>query len=67
MAWVLDLRTQLQIPNSLRDLDIDESSAVALGAKAEANPTGHTNPITLNAKDYEAIFHSALEGNAALK
>jgi len=63
MGWVLRFREDLAIPNSLAELGIDESTATLCAAKAEANPTGHTNPILLTAKDYEGIFRASLKGN----
>jgi len=63
LQWVLSLRKDLSIPDSLAELGIDQATAKLCAAKAEANPTGHTNPIRLTAADYEHIVRSSLAGN----
>ena len=62
LRWVEELAASLQIPTTLRAIGVDESTAVELGIKAEANPTGHTNPIRYTAAEYEAIFRRAVDG-----
>jgi len=61
-CWVDRLLTQLDVPGSLADIGLDPSAVRALGVKAEANATGHTNPIRFTAADYERICHDALRG-----
>ena len=48
---------------SLRDIGLDETTTSDLGVKAEANPTGWTNPIRLTARQYERVYTKALEGH----
>ena len=61
--WVDELSTRLRIPTSLAAIGLDAASAAALGAKAEANPTGWTNPIRFTAREYERIYRKALAGH----
>ena len=61
--WVDSLSEALNIPTSLRSIGLDESSRAALGVKAEANPTGWTNPIRFSAAEYERIYQKALDGH----
>ena len=61
--WVDCLSDNLAIPTTLRAIGLDERSKAALGVKAEANPTGWTNPIRFTAAEYEAIYQKALDGH----
>ena len=65
--WVDSLSTQLNIPASLAAIGLTEASAVSLGAKAEANPTGWTNPIKFTAREYERIYRKSLAGHDRTK
>ena len=61
--WVDALSDELHIPTSLKAIGLDASSTRDLGAKAEANPTGWTNPIRFTAEEYERIYMKALAGH----
>jgi len=61
--WVDRLSAELRIPTSLRAIGLDESTRAELGVKAEANPTGWTNPIRFTAAEYERIYQKSLEGH----
>lgn len=61
--WVQKLSLELNIPKSLRDVGVPEMDNEMLGAiakKAASNPTGFTNPIPMNANDYENILQMAM-------
>lgn len=60
VEWVEELSASLGIPRSLRDIGLDSSTAALCAAKAEANPTGWTNPIRFSASDYEELFRQSL-------
>jgi len=61
--WIDRLSTDFAIPSSLKELGLDETSTRDLGVKAEANPTGWTNPIRFTAAEYERIYAKALAGH----
>ncbi|MDC0032789.1 iron-containing alcohol dehydrogenase [Pelagibacteraceae bacterium] len=62
LQWILDLRKQLAIPHTLKDLninfDFDKLSKMAL-----VDPSTSTNPLDLNEDDMKALYISSFEGN----
>lgn len=62
LAWVLDLRQQLDIPHTLAELDIDEQQKDEIGAMAERDPCAAGNPIAFSAEDYSVILANAVTG-----
>ena len=62
LHWILDLRKQLAIPHTLKDLninfDFDKLSKMAL-----VDPSTSTNPLDLNEDDMKALYISSYEGN----
>ena len=62
LQWILDLRKQLAIPHTLKDLninfDFDKLSKMAL-----VDPSTSTNPLDLNEDDMKALYVSSYEGN----
>ena len=62
LQWILDLRNQLAIPHTLKDLninfDFDKLSKMAL-----VDPSTSTNPVDLNEDDMKALYISSYEGN----
>ena len=61
--WIMDLRSQIGIPNSLSEIDIDATRADEIGAMAVGDPTAASNPITFNAQQYTSIFKDAVNGS----
>ncbi|SDU34488.1 iron-containing alcohol dehydrogenase [Halopseudomonas salegens] len=62
LDWVLDLRQELDIPNTLADIGIDDAQAETLGAMSVKDPSAGTNPIKLDAAQYQQLFLNALQG-----
>jgi len=62
MYWIISLREQLGIPNTLAALDIDESRAKTVAKMAIEDPSSGGNPISFTAEDYELIFKNAVNG-----
>ena len=62
LQWILDLRNQLAIPHTLKDLninfDFDKLSKMAL-----VDPSTSTNPLDLNEDNMKALYISSYEGN----
>jgi alcohol dehydrogenase class IV len=63
MSWVLQLREQLGIPHTLAEIGIDTAQAETVGKMAVADPSAGGNPIGFNAKQYQKIFVSAVNGD----
>ncbi len=62
MYWILSLREQLGIPNTLAALDIDETKAKIVAKMAVEDPSSGGNPISFTAEEYELIFKNAING-----
>ena len=62
LAWVLDLRRAIGIPNTLADIGIDAAEAALIGTQAEADPTAATNPLPFTAEQYAQLLGHAVTG-----
>lgn len=62
LRWVLDIREQLSIPHSLRDLGVELGASAVIGRDAAADPSAATNPIPMDASAYAGLFRSAVLG-----
>ncbi len=60
--WVLELRAQLHIPNTLADIDIDDAHVDTIARMALEDPTASTNPIQFSTADYRDICLNAIRG-----
>ncbi|MDN5204681.1 iron-containing alcohol dehydrogenase [Fulvivirgaceae bacterium BMA10] len=60
--YILDLRNQLNIPHSLKEVDITSDRAKEVGEKAFKDPSTPTNAKPVNARDLENLFMAAFEG-----
>lgn len=62
ISYVLALRRKLNIPHTLKEVDIDDKYAVEIGKKAFDDPSTPTNAKPVNAEDLQNLFLAALEG-----
>lgn len=67
LAWILQLRQDLGIANSLADLGVDESRIAELAVQAERDPSTGGNPRPMAAKDFEPVIRAAIRGDLTLK
>lgn len=66
LAWVLCLRKEIDIPDSLQAIGIDGGDAERIGRMAAGDPSAGGNPIGLTAEDYAVIFRNAVHGRLGL-
>ena len=52
MQWILDLRKNLNIPHTLKDLINDDSNFEKMSLMALKDPSTSSNPIKLDQKDF---------------
>ncbi len=64
--YVLELRKQLNIPNSLKEVDITAEDAVKISEMAFNDPSTPTNAKPVDAQDLQDLFMAAFEGNLDL-
>jgi len=62
LAWIVDLRKSIGIPDNLKTISIDDSRADEIGRMATEDPSSGGNPILLNAAEYAALFTEAVNG-----
>ncbi len=62
MKAVLELREELDVPNTLAGLKVDGAQAAKIAEMAVVDPTAGGNPLELTVEGARAIFDAALEG-----
>ncbi len=63
LTWVIELKKTLNIPHSLKEIDIDLVRATEIGIMAYNDPSAAGNPIAFNSAQYSDIFRAAVNGN----
>jgi hypothetical protein len=63
--WVLDLRTEIGIPHTLREIKVDDKQIDKVAEMAAADPSAGGNPIKVGAAELRQIFVAALDGKLA--
>jgi len=62
LDWVIELRAQLGIPNTLAMINIDDNDSEAVAKMAVADPSAGGNPISFSNDEYQRIFEDAVAG-----
>lgn len=62
LEWVVDLREQVAIPNTLADIGVTESHIGELSEMAAVDPTVGGNPIALNVDDMASLYKACING-----
>ncbi|QIE88235.1 iron-containing alcohol dehydrogenase [Pseudomonas nitroreducens] len=63
LGWVLELRSAVGIPHTLRELGLDGEDAQWVGEQAVADiSSSETNSLPLQAEDYSRIYLNAVNG-----
>ncbi|NMZ57125.1 iron-containing alcohol dehydrogenase [Pseudomonas nitroreducens] len=63
LGWVLELRSAVGIPHTLRELGLDGEDALWIGEQAVADiSSSGTNALPLQAEDYSRIYLNAVNG-----
>jgi alcohol dehydrogenase class IV len=60
--WVLALRAELQIPDKLGGLGVDDSRLDEMSVMAADDPTAATNPIPVGKAEMRQMYEAALAG-----
>ena len=60
--WVIGLRRQIGIPNTLADLGVGVEQAGVIGKEAAIDPSAGGNPLPVGAPELERIFRAAVRG-----
>ncbi|MDH4273655.1 MAG: iron-containing alcohol dehydrogenase [Gammaproteobacteria bacterium] len=62
IRWVEELRLQLKIPHTLKEIGIDSDGAEQIASAAVHDPSAGGNPISFDHDQYRALFLHALTG-----
>jgi alcohol dehydrogenase class IV len=62
LDWVLQLRAQLDIPETLEDLNVPSEEVDVVAAKAAADGCAPTNPVPVGKAEMAKIFQAAYDG-----
>jgi alcohol dehydrogenase class IV len=65
LAWVLEFRRELGIPNTLAEIGVSGDNAALIGREAEIDPSAGGNPVPVDAAKLEGIFRAAVHGDLA--
>jgi len=62
MSWILDLRKQLSIPHTLKELINDNSKFEEMSIMAKDDPSTGGNPIKLESSDFLDLYTNSYDG-----
>jgi alcohol dehydrogenase class IV len=62
LDWVLELRREIGIPDSLADIGIGDERIDEIGRMAVADPSAAGNPIAFSDEEYGTLFACAVRG-----
>ena len=63
LNWVIELRKEVGIPNTLAEIGVSEDHIEELSKMAAVDPTVGGNPIPLDANDMAKLYENAISGN----
>jgi len=62
LKWVMELREQIAIPNTLADIGVTEDHIEELSTMAAVDPTVGGNPVPLGVEDMAELYINAIAG-----
>ena len=62
MNWILELRNNLKIPHTLKELIRESSQFEEMSQMAYNDPSTQSNPVDLNVKDFLELYQNSFEG-----
>jgi len=62
LDWILELRAELDIPHTIRELGVDDARFAQLAAAAVADPAAAGNPVPLSETDCLRLFEMSYSG-----
>jgi alcohol dehydrogenase class IV len=63
LDWVLDLRREIGIPNTLGEIGVKEEHAAPFAPQAFADPSTGGNPVALTVADFEQLYRNCVRGD----
>ena len=66
IAWLLELREMLGIPDTLAELGVGHDQVNRIAEMAARDPSGGNNPVTVGAPELDGICRRAIEGRLGM-
>ena len=66
LDWVLELRREIGVPQSLAELGVGEQHVEEFARMAALDPTAPTNPVPLTAAQCATLYRQAIAGELAI-
>jgi alcohol dehydrogenase class IV len=63
LGWVLDLRREIGIPNTLADIGLREEHARTFAPQALNDPSTGGNPLPMTEQDFERLYLNCIRGD----
>ena len=63
MDWILDLKKELGIPHTLKELIKDDSKFEEMSEMALNDPSTSSNPIKFDSQDFYNLYKDSYSGN----
>lgn len=60
--WILNLRSEFEIPNTAKDLGVDENRLSEIAEMAAADPTASGNPVKVGVAEMRKMLESSMSG-----
>ena len=67
MHWILDLRKELKIPHTLKELINDDSKLEEMSKMALKDPSTGGNPIPLTQENFLELYKNSYEGKLSIR
>jgi len=62
LAWILDLRKSIGIPNSLTDIGVPTNAPALLAQSAFDDPSTGGNPLPMTTQDFATLYGNCIRG-----
>ena len=66
LDWLILLRTQLYVPNTLADLGVEEARIDELAEKAQRDPSTGGNPVPMTIDGFKTLIRAAIRGDLSV-
>lgn len=62
LNWILELRKNIGIPNTLAEVGVPEQASEQLAQQAFDDPSTGGNPLPLTPQDFAQLYRNAIRG-----
>jgi alcohol dehydrogenase len=66
LDWLIEMRSQLHVPNTLADLGVEEARIGELAEKAQRDPSTGGNPVPMTVDGFKVLIAAAIRGDLSV-